>query len=984
MPGRISCPTLVGREGELHRLQAYLDDDAPALLLVHGEAGIGKSRLLEHALAAARSSGAAVLTGSCVPFAGRSLPYGPITDALRPRDATTATPALTALRRELRGLLAAATPTNGAPGSDAGGQPQILETVLDGLERAAREGPIVLAIEDLHWSDAATRDLLGFLIPSRWTGRVRIVATLRTDEEQAAVRPMLIELDRARLLDRLELAPLGEDSVAEMVAGILGQQPTPPLLEAVRRSSGGNPFFVEEMVAAARGGDARLPPNLREILLARLASLPAPVQRVLRHMAVLGDHVPEPLLAAVTEADPVVLARRLRAAIRANVLRVDPGSGTCAFRHALMREALYADLLAGERRAMHQHVARTLASDAAERLLSPTARSLALAVHWDEAGDVARAVPALIAAAEAATTAHSYADALDLYRRCLARMEENPASSAVVSMPIDELNERAGLAAFLAGDAGAAVELARRAIDLAGTDDPERAGVLHQQLCEYLWQDGEEVESLEVIRRAYDLVPADGSPAARATVVGSWAAALNVMSRYAEAVEVAEEGIRIGRALADPAVTSICLAVRGNGRANLDDVDLGLRDATEALELARASGDPNAQAMAYLDGSWTIGLIGGDAERALVLVDEWHDLQRRNGLERHRGMWMAGVEGEMLMRLGRWREADEVLTAALRLPAVGPVRHEVALNAARLRIWQGRWDEAALLVAEVLSIAERTVCAQFIGPTYAVAIELATWRGDPVEALRLLDEAEARLIPPEDPLFTRQLYAAAVRACADRREQLRGRRAAPGAVELVVRAEALARRARYQGVPNLTARLEETLAWSAQAAAELARAESDSNSAESWRAVGDRWHRVGFAAHESYARLRETEAWLSRGRRDEATAAFEAGRELASSVGAGAALAALGMVADRARLRVRTVVEDPRASARPFGLTVRELEVLRLLVQGMTNRQIATELFISEKTAGVHVSNILSKLDVNSRGQAAAIAIQHPYVTAIP
>ena len=167
-----------------------------------------------------------------------------------------------------------------------------MEAVLRSLEGAAADAPVVLSIEDLHWADAATRELLAFLAPSRQPARVRLVGTVRTDEEQGALRPMLVELDRSGLLERLDVGPLGDDEIDRVVAGIIGpSKPDGALLDAVRRRSGGNPFFIEELVAAAKGGHASLPPSLGEILLARVASLPGPVQQLLRHMAVLGDDV---------------------------------------------------------------------------------------------------------------------------------------------------------------------------------------------------------------------------------------------------------------------------------------------------------------------------------------------------------------------------------------------------------------------------------------------------------------------------------------------------------------------------------------------------------------------------------------------------------------------------------------------------------------------------------------------------------------------
>ncbi|HEX2765127.1 MAG TPA: AAA family ATPase [Candidatus Limnocylindria bacterium] len=969
MPGRISCPTLVGREGELQRILAHLAGESPALLVVRGDAGIGKTRLLDEALGSARAGGATVLAGACIPFAGRRLPFGPILDALRIADDGPAATGLVALRADLRRVVDAA-----PLGEDDGvSHARVLNGAVDALELAAGESVVVLSVDDLHWSDAPTRDLLLAVASSRRSARVRLVATLRTDEEHEALKPMLAELTRAGLLDVLDLQPLGVGAVDEQVTGILGAPPARTLLDAVARRSGGNPFFVEELVAAARGGDAVLPPSVGEVLLVRLASLPDDVLALLRTMAVLGDSVPDALLAAVSDDDPATVAARLRTAEDAHVVRIDRRAGTYAFRHALMREVLYADLLAGERTAMHEAVARILESDRAKRLLSPMARSLALAVHWDEAGDVARAIPALVAGAQAATAANAHADALELYRRCLRRLADDPSAVETAGSRLDELYARAAHAAFLADDTGMAIDLARRAVELAGTDDAARSALLHQRLCEYLWEHGAGVESLDIARRAYEVVPATADPAIRAAVVGFWASALCVLSRYEEAIPVAEECIEIGRALSDPATIGLGLACRGAAVAGLVDVEAGARDCAEAIEIARTSSEADTQLIAYMNGSWVIGVLAGDAERALALVADWQELQRRSGLERTRGMWMAGFAGDLLLRLGRWDEADEVLSEALRLPFRGPSRHEVVANAAIMRTWQGRLEEADALAREALALAAHAGTLQFTGLSHAIAVDVALWRGDTDRAVELVDAAMPTVDATEDPLYTRHFYAAAARACIERRERLRGRRSESEREALIRRAESFAQRARYAGVLNVTARAPETRAWTAQAAAEVARATATLTAAEEWDRTRDAWHAVGDRAHEAYSALRSAEASLACGQRGRAAESMRAARELAATIGAEAVVRSADALAERARLRPAGAA----GATTGFGLTVRELEVLDLVARGLTNREIAATLFISEKTAGVHVSNILAKLDVTSRAQAAAIAVRH-------
>jgi DNA-binding CsgD family transcriptional regulator len=568
---------------------------------------------------------------------------------------------------------------------------------------------------------------------------------------------------------------------------------------------------------------------------------------------------------------------------------------------------------------------------------------------------------------------------VQLYRRCIGRWEEHPQAAASVKMDLASLLERAAEVAHLADDTEAAIDLVRRAIALTdAAAEPARVGILHQRLGEYLWQHGSEAESLEMTSRAFTLVPPDGS-AARARVVSAWGNALNLVSRYGEALEAVEEAVRIGRTISDAGATSMSLAVRGLAHSNLDDLASGMRDLTEALELARGSSDPAVQAFVYLDASWAVGIVHGDPRMALEIIADWEELQRQSELERTRGMWLAGVAAAMNMRLGRWEEADTILMSALPQLSRGPARIELLENAGLLRVWQGRVPEAAAIVDELMALVRTMIGQPIIGSNYAVAIELAVWSGDPATGVALLDEARDRLLSPDDPVQTRHLYAVGLRACADQVERLRAARRATGTeiAELRERAADICRLARYPDLPNLTARQPETQTWAAQGEAELLRIDASSSEAEAWRTVADSWSALGFAALEAYGRWREAAAWFGRGDRTAAATALEAGHARAASVGAGAARSSLERLAARARLRLLSV-SDERADERErrWGLTAREAEVLALVARGMSNRQIAGELYVTEKTASVHVSNILAKLDVRSRAHAAAIAVQ--------
>lgn len=969
MAERISCPTLVGRERHFQRISELIADetDSHPLVIIGGEAGIGKTRLLHAVLDHARDRGAIVLEGACVPYAGLTLAYGPVIDAVRrgpPGDSAGA-----ALRRRIRVALRAASMSSAAASV---GQGRIFEEIITAIEDAAQQREIVFGVEDIHWSDAATGDLIAFLVPSLGTGRVTLVSTRRTDESVQPLRPMLVELERSRRVARVDLEPLDIGDVGQVVAGILGDEPSHDLVIEVSARSGGNPFFVEELVAAARTGDVRLPPSLGEILLARLSSLPEPVQELIRIMAVIGERSADDLVGAVMELDMDDLGARLRAARAAHVIR--PGPDGYAFRHALVREALYADLLPHERRDLHEAVARTLAAGRGGRTLSEAGHALALAQHWDAAERRAEAIPALERAAGLAAASHAHADALQLYLRCIV-LSRGPSSRIAARLDQVDLRVRAAQSAFLAGDLRLAIKLAREGIALVDEErDPARSGMLHQRMCEYLWHDGQEGESLAMSERAYHLVPVRGHSHERVVAVSAYGSALTVVGRYVDALDVIEEAVKIAESLDDRAALAWALSVRGTARANHDDLAAGMADLEAALTHARISADPDAQSMTYMNASFVIGRISSNPVRAIEVLEEWTELLRTGGLERGRGLWVAGIAGALHMDLGEWDRADSIMTAAEAAPSQGITRIELLQHLATLRMWQGRIDDSTRLIEEAIANATILVGQQMVGPTLCAKAEIEAWGGHADEAVRAVESARRRLLMPDDPLFTRRLYAVGARACADAAlSQGDPSAASLDGANLREYAAALLVAGRYHDHPGLTARLPETQAFRAMAAAEVSRFDGRGGAPDAWDDVARLWANRGRREQESYARWRLAAALLARAHRREAIAALEVAHELATAIGARILVDEVERLAASSRVRLPRARKT--AAAPPLGLTAREIEVLTLVAAGLTNRQIADRLFISQKTAGVHVGNILAKLDVVSRAQAAAVAV---------
>src|SRR5215218_6835394 len=387
MTATLTSPTFVGRTEELARLAAAADRAAagtPTAVLVGGEAGVGKTRLVGELVASARQAGATVLVGGCVELGGEGMPFAPLIEALRPFVRDLDEPELARLvpgraRAELARLLPELAAPAGA-GAGAGERPafggdpgpwsdrgRLFELLLVLLERLGAERPAVLVVEDLHWADRSTRDLLAFLHRNLRHGRLLLVMTYRSDElhRRHPLRPFLAELDRGRRAERLELDRFGRDEVAAQLAGIMGAPAPAELTERIHARSGGNAFFVEELAAVAGPGahaDGELPPSLRDTLLARIELLAEPTQQVLGVASAAGARVGHDLLAEVAGLGEAELLAGLREAVSARVLLVDADDGAYGFRHALVKEAVYAELLPGERTRLHARFAAALAA----------------------------------------------------------------------------------------------------------------------------------------------------------------------------------------------------------------------------------------------------------------------------------------------------------------------------------------------------------------------------------------------------------------------------------------------------------------------------------------------------------------------------------------------------------------------------------------------------------------------------------------------
>ncbi len=389
----------------------------PVTVLVTGEAGIGKTRLVREFLSHADTH-SMVLSGGCV---DEHVPYLPITDCLRslrragwqpdPRTAAD----LAALLPELAGE------TDASPSAHDSAGP-LQRAFLRTLESLGSEQPVVLVIEDLHWSDVSTRHLLTYVIRAALDIPLLVVGTYRTDEltRRHPVRPFLAEITRLPLTEVIDLERLDRDGVTQMLTEILGEAPTAARADEMHERCNGNPFLAEEVAASVRSGSGgRIPARLQDVLLARTSSLTADATEVLRVASVGGVYVDERLLRTVLGRSPHALEAALRELLDHHLLEPDVDGTGYVFHHALTAEAVYEESLPGERTRLHTSFAQALEHDPALAHAGPGLAALERANHWHRARNIVEALPAWVEAAAAAERVHAYPEALGAYESAL-------------------------------------------------------------------------------------------------------------------------------------------------------------------------------------------------------------------------------------------------------------------------------------------------------------------------------------------------------------------------------------------------------------------------------------------------------------------------------------------------------------------------------------------------------------------------------------
>ncbi len=719
-------PVFVGRSAELATLYDVFTRAGagePQALLIGGEAGVGKTRLVEEFAAAARDRGAVVAAGGCVEIGADGLPFAPFSTALRQ------------LRRELPEQLTAAAsgqeeelarllPELGTAAArqarrDEQGMARLFELTARLLERVAAERTVVLVLEDLHWADASTRHLLAYLFRTLGTGRLVVLATYRSDDihRRHPLRPLLAELDRLRTVLRVELGRFNREEVHRQIAGILAREPEPHHVDDIFERSDGNAFFVEELaVAAHEGCRTGLTDSLRDLLLVRVETLPENAQRVARIVAEGGSAVEDRLLAAVAGLGEDELIEALRAGVNASILTPAPERDGYRFRHSLVREAVSDDLLPGERSRLNRRFAEALEAEPA--LVPADERATRLASYWYHAHDAAKALPAVLDASVEARRRHAYAEQLRLLERAMELWDAVPDEVRAALRPLDhaetypcpvpegpdgtpdghdaggrplrylDLMAEAAVAGRLCGERERALKITKRALRLLDEDpDPLRAAWFWVQRSR-LTQALSRGDGWDELGTARELVRGLPPSEVHAEVLASAAGWSMLHEPGADAMTAAERAVEYARMVGAHDIELNARLTLGGLMVDAGDIDTGLAELYEVKERATELGVDTVVARAFVNLPSVLEGVGR-SEEAVRLLEEGVRVTRRLGLVDPEG-WMWGNLAESLISVGRWDEAERAAASAQRPGQGAKPRAGGSIRLAHLAHLRGR------------------------------------------------------------------------------------------------------------------------------------------------------------------------------------------------------------------------------------------------------------------------------------------------------
>ena len=962
-----------GRAAELDLLCRAVRDGLTTLVV--GDPGIGKTRLVAECTAEFEGDGWLVVSTSCLPLA-EDMPLLPVVDGLRQLQGVgqgallwdCLQDCLPYVRDEMARLVPELTSSSTSGGTAAGEGPRqrLFAAVLQCWKAVYQRRPLVIIIDDLHWSDSTTRDFLTYVSAQRSPGSVPVVVTSRSgdmSDDGAAVlwSGTLVSTGRWQ---QIRLTPLTPRDVEELAASVASEPLSADGIAALVRRGDGNPFFVEQLLAS--GEATTLSDELAELLRSRAAATTPAAHDALRVLAVASRPLSDDELTTVTGHD----AYRLRAALRELVgaALVRPAvDGLCTLRHALLGEAIEAGLFAGERAELHGAVARLLLDRADPSLAAEAAH------HLGKAGREREELPVRIAAAEYCEQVRGYAEASRHWSRAVDLAEE------LDERHVAELALRALRARNCAGTGEALVDQTERGKRAAVRHGQQQlyaallleAAVLHSPDTDSSLERG--LTELQVAVDAFEGLPASTEQVS--ALIG-----LYWLHRGggtpAEAMPYLRRAVEIEETLA----TGSVMALATHAHAQLLDGEVESGQA--ALAKARQRMRPDAD----LETVTRLALADTDTQLQLNRLEEaatdglavWNRLQENGRADTYMASVILSTVCEALRFRGRIDQVRRIVEPLTTNRAVGPASWKMHEQRCWADLCAGRLGAATDRLHQILNRSgQRSVYDK--SDLARLRLELALWGNEPRAAVDLAQRAIDGMAGVAPEGWAARLLTTAMWACADLVDEARAQRdntrirAGHGlALQLeAVRADLL--QDPFAEHPFFLTLKVEGREW----AAELNRCQGG-NQPEQWLTLAQEWEKFGRPHRASYAWWRAAQALLHLGQRGPAASALQIGSQLSDQhVPLTDAITHLARLSRVSLEPPSTPRETPKPEPAPppvLGLTSRELDVLRLLTEGLTNAEIGSRLYISPKTASVHVSAILRKLQATNRVHAAAIA----------
>ena len=862
---RVTCPTFVGREDELARLDAaaQMAKSGGQLVVVAGDAGVGKTRLIAEAVARWRDSGGLAVIGGCVDLGGPGAGYAPLLEVLRGlRTALDVDFVDQLLRDSAPQLLPLMT---GGYDADAVRQDAVLAHTLALLEAVGEHFPgLVVVFEDLHWADPSTRDLVAFLARNVNAAKVALVLSYRIDDlhRQHPLRPLLAELSRSPSVEQLTLSGMSRSELTVLLTGVAGAVPADEVVDQILARSDGNPFFAEELFVAGSGA---VPATLRDVVLAHVAALPETAQATLREASVLGAAIDDRMLALMTGRTTAEVADTLREAVARHVLAMTPDG--CQFRHALVREALYSDVLPGERQRLHAAAASAI--DAHPELVgSEHVRWALLAHHWGAAEDQPNAFATSVRAARAAERIGALADAAAHYQRALELWSRVPDPEPAAGMSRSDLLLRAAEATVHAGSPARAVTLVEAALELLDADiEPKARASVLERLGNHRWAACDSMGSGEARAEAVALLNDRPPSEAKACALAALGLYQMLSDRFLASESTFREAIEIADTVGSSTARASALSGLGFALAKLGRVEEGIGVTRESLATAERDGTADDVGRAYVNLTATL-LATTDCGEVRGVAVAGLEHARRVGMLASDGLLLACNGAEAHFWLGEWDEALALITAE-RLLADRPYGTAGAVVVARVAFGRGL-DDMCTRHCD-LALAATNAGAQRAPEALTCAAQLAARQG----ALRRRCGAvlPPRWRSPKHPTTcssSRKLspQQSRSRRIASSRRASRGSRDPAEAAAAQVVADDL--RTRAQQARERLSR--EGVAVGRDAAAQFAVLEAEHRRVsgeldpDQWASIAAQWDALNFAFPAAAARYREAEAVFARPR----------------------------------------------------------------------------------------------------------------------